>query len=248
MGKKIDRFVLTAVVGTLFYLYYRGALESDFIAVPLALLSCAVVRRLFKSLFLRLSDSRPFKKRQIRRSANGAVMRLACLEREAALADVESLLRKHYADDFSVALIQSHPSAQVQINEIFDSWKQNRDCERLALCATCQSDSAAQALAASLKAPKVAIVNADVLTRLIAEHPDGLMPETDRSTPARLKIKRLALLLFNRRSAPRNLLFSVSMLAMYLLTGNIGYLLCACVLAAISLFSLKRMTAPERLF
>ena len=93
-----------------------------------------------------------------------------------------------------------------------------------------------------------ALVDSVALARLIAEHPEVLISEDRHCPPAKLKFRRLGILLFNRRSAPKNLLFALFMAVMYFLTANPAYLLCSAALMVIALLSLRRAAAPEKLF
>lgn len=248
MGKKIDGFVLTAAVGVLLYLYFRSGTGSDAIAVILALMSCALLRKLVRRIGKLLAGKPFLQKRRVRREASGAILRLACLDEEDALRDVRQLLSKHYGGDFAVELVQAHPSEHLRPGTVFELWKKNRGCARLAVCTTCAAEPDCKAVAASLKAPQVAVVDSAVLTRLIAEHPEGLVFAGESCPPARLKLRKIGILLFNRRNAPKNLLLSLFLALLYFLTGNPADLLGCAFLTLISLISLRRAPAPEKLF
>ena len=81
---------------------------------------------------------------------------------------------------------------------------------------------------------------------MIAEYPEGMIPENVPKAP--LRLRHAANLLINRKNAPRNLLFSVSMLLMYALTKNILYLISALFLLAVAFLSLRRKLRPQKLF
>lgn len=248
MGKKIDRFVLNAAAGFGFYLFYRDATGSAAISVLLALLSCIILRRILRRV-LRHLNAKPFiRKRRIRRETSGAILRLACLDAESAAKDIRTLLERHYHEVFNVALIQAHPSDALTRAAVFEAWKEKRDFDRLVICATCTADTECRALAASLKSPRVALIDSAALSRLIAEHPEGLMPERIQSRPAQMKMRKYGAWMLNRRDVPKNLLLSVAMTTIYLLSGNPAYLLGAIFLLTVVLLSLRRPSAPAKLF
>lgn len=248
MGKKIDRFVLTSAAGILLYLYFRVGTGSSLLSVVLALTGCILLKKIIGILKKRLSRKAFFQKRMIRREASGAIMRLACRESETALQEVRTLLKKHYGLDFHVRLLQAHPSERLTPGSVFNLWKENRGADHLVICATCPADAACKAVAASLKSPKIALVDSDALARLIAEHPEALASARDSGTPAALKMRKFGVLLFNRRSAPKNLLLAGVMAVMYYLSANPVYLLGAAALLTVALLSLRRSAAPEKLF
>lgn len=248
MGKKIDRFVLTLACAGAFYLYYQRAFHSRPIAIGLALLSCLVCARLLNRVFALASKGRFWQRRRIRKCAGSALMHIACQPREAAIEAMERLLRSCYDGEYTVELIQAHPSASLSQNQIFETWKAHRDAQRLAICITCTVSPECRMLAASLNTPKVALIDAPLLTRLITEHPEGMALSEEKRACPRRSLRRIAALLVRRKNAPRSLLFSGAMLTMYVLSANIFYLIFAMLLLFLALVSLKTPARPARLF
>ncbi len=248
MGKKIDLFVLHVALAAAFYLYFRGAFESRAAALALALLCCFVLIRACKRLYSILARSGWLRRRGLRRGASGAVMRLACLPEEEAEVNLKALLAKCYGNLPAVAVVQQHPSLRLTEERVFEIWKAHRGKPQLAICATCKADAACRMLASSLKAPRVALVDAAALEQMICEHPDGLVVPSEKSARARLHLRRAARLLINRKNAPRNLLVAASMLALYLFSGNALYLFSALALIFLALASLRHAPRPAKLF
>ena len=248
MGKKIDRFVLEVAMAAALYLYFRGAFANRIVALVLALLSCFVLLRLGKRLCTLLRDCPLMRRRSMRRGAQGAVMRLACLPEEEAKAALEKLLKQCYGEVPALALIQLHPSLRLSEERVFEIWRRHRGKAQLAICATCRSDDSCRTLAGSLKGPRVALLDAAVLEQLICEHPEGLVAPSERCVRTRLHLKRACHLLINRTNAPRNLLMAISMLALYLFSGHALYLFCALALLLLALVSLRHAPRPARLF
>lgn len=248
MGKKIDLFVLHVALAAMLYFYFRSAFESRAAALALALLSCYLLVKLLRGLLRALSKSPWMRKRGLRRSASGAVMRLACLPREEAAEKLENLLKQCYEELPDLALVQTHPSLRLAEERVFEIWKAHRGKARLVICATCKADPACRMMAASLKAPRVALVDAASLEQLICEHPDGLIPAREKSVRARLHLRRAAALLVNRKNAPRNLLLALSMLLIYLFSGNALYLFSALALIFLAFASLRHAPRPAKLF
>lgn len=248
MGKKIDLFVLQVALAAAFYLYFRGAFQSRIVALMLALLCCFVLLRLGRKLLALVKNCRWMRRRTVRRSAHGAVMRLACLPEDEAISIVSALLSKSYGAVPELALVQQHPSLTLSGERVFEIWRAHRGSAQLAICATCRADDPCRALAASLSAPRAALVDASALEQLICEHPEGLVAPREKAARAKLQLRRAAHLLVNRRNAPRNLVLAASMLLLYLFSGNAVYLFCALALLLLALVSLRHAPRPSKLF
>ena len=248
MGKKIDLFVLQVAVAAAFYLYFRGAFRSRILALLLALLGCFVLLHLGRKLLALAKNCRWMRRRAVKRGANGAVMRLACLPEEEALSTVRTLLEKCYGALPTLALVQQHPSLRLSEERVFELWRAHRGEAQLAICATCRCDDPCRALAASLRAPRIALVDASALEQLICEHPEGLVAPREKAVRAKLHLRRAAQLLLNRKNAPRNLLLAASMLLLYLFSGSIVYLICSIALVLLALISLRHAPRPSKLF
>lgn len=247
MGKKIDRFVCTLVIAAALYFYFRAALGNRLLALALALFACAVLCRLLRRLWTRLSKGKWIQMRRIRKSAGSISMYLACLPREEALAKLEMLLKKSYAGEYAVELVQAPPSGSLSQRELFEVWKTHRDAERLAVCATCECDSSCRMLAATLRQPRIALIDAQLLAQLAAAHPGVLELPGEAQRPHR-QLGRSLHLLINRKNAPRCFLFSVSMLILYALSANPYYLISSMAFLFLALASLHRAPRPAKLF
>ena len=248
MGKKIDLFVLQVALAAAFYLYFRGAFRSRILALGLALLCCFVLLRLGSRLLALMKNCRWMRRRTLRRGANGAVMRLACLPEEESMSALTALLNKCYDAVPDIALVQQHPSLRLSEERVFELWRARRGKEHLAICATCRADDSCRALAASLRLPCVALVDASALEQLICEHPEGLLAPRDKAVRTKLRFHRAAQLLVNRRNAPRNLILAASMLVLYLFSGSAIYLFSALALLLLALISLRHAPRPSKLF
>lgn len=248
MGKKIDLFVLQVALAAAFYLYFRSAFQSRIVALMLALLCCFVLLRLSKKLLSLLKNCRWMRRRAVRRGAHGAVMRLACLPEDEAISIVSALLNRSYGAVPELALVQQHPSLRLSEERVFELWRAHRGSAQLAICATCRADDPCRALAASLRAPKLALVDASALEQLICEHPEGLVAPREKTVRARLQLRRAVHLLVNRKNAPRNMVLAASMLLLYLFIGNAVYLFCALALLLLALISLRHAPRPSKLF
>ena len=248
MGKKIDLFVLQLALAAAFYLYFRGAFKSRILALALALLCCFVLLRLGRRLLAHFKNCRWMRRRAVRRGANGAVMRLACMPEDEAMSTLRALLEKCYGALPELALVQQHPSLRLSEDRVFELWRAHRGEAQLAICATCRADDPCRALASSLRSPRVALVDASALEQLICEHPEGLVAPREKAVRAKLQLRRAVQLLVNRKNAPRNLLLAASMLGLYLFSGNIVYLICAIALILLALISLRHAPRPSKLF
>ena len=253
MGKKIDAFVLTLAAACGFYLYFCGAFHNRAVALILALVSCFALSKLVRRILAVAARGRFMQKRRVRKSARGAVMQLACGDAEEVRESLSGLLRASYAsecpDPLPMELIQLHPSTKLPQDRLFDAWRKHLGQDRLAVCCTCPADSDCRILAASLRAPRVALVDSGYLARLIAEHPEGFThADAAPARRARLRLRRVASMLINRRNAPQGLVFTLALLLMYALSANIIYLIASMVLLFLVLASFHRAPRPAKLF
>ena len=175
-------------------------------------------------------------------------MTLAMLPQEEAQKKLSALIGRCYGEDILPCVIQNHPSTALSTQQVFDAWKQYRRQDKLVICATCPADTACRSFAASLKSPKTALIDADMLSQMIAEHPDGFVFEKGNCGKARLRIRHAAGLLFNRRNAPRCLVISICMLALGFIAGRLPCLVAGLLLLISALVSLKRVPRPAQLF
>lgn len=247
MGKKIDGFMLTLGMAVIFYHFFYRAFHDRRAAIALALFCCAVLSKLIKRLFSLFARLPWMQRRRIRRHTGGALMRLACMDENEALLSVEKLLALSYRNSAPVALVQAHPATSLNGEKIFEAWRAHQGEERLVICATCKCDMSNRMLAQSLKQPKLALIDAEALSLLVAEHPEGLLSKAD-TKPPRLRLRYGLQMLIDRKNAPRCLLFSISMLSMYIFSGNVFYLIAALLLFMIALVSLHRAGRPAKLF
>ena len=248
MGKRVDGFVCFLLLAAGFYLYFRGAFENRLLCIVLAL-GCALISgKIFRTLFGRICRMNCFKKRSLRKKSGGVLMHLACMEHDAAFETLRQLLENNYDEDYQLVFLQQHPSLQLSQASIFETWRSKRECKHLLICTTGRADAAARIFAESLTCPKVAVVDADILSRLIAENPLSVPDAEGSASKGRLRLQQAGALLLRRRNAPRCFILSFSMLGMYLLSAKILYLACALALLFLTLLSLRGAKKPRKLF
>lgn len=247
MGKKIDRFVLSLLLAGGFYLYFYRALGNRWAALALALCCFALASRLLRGAGALIGRMPWLRRRRIRRNASGALMRLACMPRDEALRAMEALLHRAYAGEYAVELAQLPPSAALRQEQLFEIWRAHSGEARLAVCASGRASEEARALAANLRAPLVAIVDAPLIAQLYAEQPDA-MPACETAARPKRALRHVRALLLRRKNAPRSLLLSASLLLLYILSANIFYLIFSMLLLFLALASLKAPSRPAALF
>ena len=94
----------------------------------------------------------------------------------------------------------------------------------------------------------MAVIDASALSQLIAEHPDGLYRPEERHERRKLRLKHMLSLILCRKNSPRCLLFSATMMIVYLLGGNVWYLGSAMLLFFTGMVSLRHTNRPAKLF
>ena len=175
-------------------------------------------------------------------------MQLACMEPESARQHLANLLKKCYDCNAPLELIQAPPSSSLAQERVFELWKAHRAEGQLIICASCASDRGCQSLCASLKQPKIALLDAEALAQLLAEHPEFRPAEEPEERRKKRRFRQISALLIQRRNAPRCLLFSAAMLLMYLLDGRMSNLIASMALLFLALTALKRPSRPAKLF
>ena len=229
------------------YLYFSKRFKNKLLPIAAALLACILAGKLTTKAIGIVRRIPIIRKRKIRRNTGAAMLRIACLPQEQAHRDISQLIRKCYpGSEFTLEIIQQHPSLKLSEAAVFQAWKKHTDADRIVICASCRTDPVVRAFSASLPAPKIILIDSDMLSQMIAEYPEGMIPKSAPKAPMRLR--HAANLLINRKNAPRNLLFSASMLLMYFLTSNIFYIISALFLLIIAFLSLRRKLRPQKLF
>lgn len=248
MGKKIDRFVLTTVFTSGLYFYFQSAFHNHILAISLAFFCCAIIIKTLHHVWRRFENTTWKQKRNLRSKASGVLMRIASMEETTASEYMRRLLMVGYGwnEPFHSELL--HPSIQLSRESIFNTWRAHRDVEKIVICTTAKCTSDAKIFASSLKTPRVAVVDGEVLSQLIAEHPEECCLDEPVRKKCTLRIKQLAQLALNRRNVPRCLLFAFSMLTMYVFSANVYYLVASLLLFFIAMVSLRRVNKPAKLF
>lgn len=214
-GKIADRIMFTLLGGTLLYLFFLNAWGSIPLACALAFLSCLSMRFLIKK--------RPVRYKCTRRQAESILLSIAVSDDDSAHEALKDLIFKKYpGESCTLVPVLKHPSASLSTGDVFSHWKKHRGEERLLIAATCVSDARAVMYANELRSPKVAVIDRRKLLRIIRTS----CPPPEKTAPASLitRLKSIPGRLSLRFSAPKNALFGVLFILMYLFSGNGVYL------------------------
>lgn len=248
MGKKIDRFMLTIILSAVLFFYFESVFGNRIPALIASVFVCMLITRLLKRIFKWAKGTPWMQKQNIRRHSKGVLMEFACMEKEEALVKIEALIKTTYGNNAPVELELLHPSTQLTSEKVFEMWRKHRNEQKLVICTTGKCPSEVRIFASGIKAPQVAVVDGTILSQLIAEHPQKYTIPPFEKKRHRLRAGHIARLIFNRRNAPRGILFSFSMLVMYVLSGNLYYLIAALVLLFTVMISLRKSSRPAKLF
>ena len=248
MGRHVDGFVCSVLVAAGFYVYFRGAFENRLLCGVLALGCALIAGKIFRSVFGRIGRLNCFKKRSLRKKSGGVLMHLACMEQDAALDVLRQLLEKSYDEEYRLVFLQLHPSLPLSQAKIFETWRSERGCPRLLICTTGRADASSRVFAESLSHPKVAVIDADILSRLIAENPFPVPAAEETGLKGKQRLHQAAALLLRRKNVPRCFVLAFSMFGMYLLSAKVLYLACALALLFLTLASLRSAKKPRKLF
>lgn len=249
MGKKIDAYFLTVLVAICFYLYFFQATQKTIPSLVAALICCVIIVKTFKRVLKNLSNSKHLRKRRYRKHAKGMIMELACADPENTSARLKSLLENNYQEHYNMEFIQSHPDEKLTHNAVFQGWKKHRGEDKLVVCATCRCDTDVRMMASSLRSPRVAIIDAEQLKCMMAENPKEFpISKSKTAFSCKFFIWKLRKHIFCRRNAPRCILFALSSILMYIISGNIIYLCSSMFLFIIAILSLRHVSGSAKLF
>lgn len=248
MGRKTDRFLFTLFGAVLFYFHFRARFNSRIICCLLALFSSAVILRLIYSIAKLLSGFGPLRRRALFKNAGSSLVRLACMETEQASQIVTSLIRAQYRESCDCVFLQLHPSLKLTAESVFSTWRAHAGSARLVICTSAKADPPVHLFARSMNAPKTALLDAQSLLSLIAEHPEIVPGRQDEPKIRINPIKRAFCLLKQPRNSLRCLMLSASMLLLYVFSGGILYLISALLLFWFAIAALRIRKMPVKLF
>lgn len=233
MGKLIDRFALFALCAAAFYIFFLNAWHSIPLACLLAFLCCALLRPVLRN--------RPSRWRCSIAQAEVELLRIAELPEPEAEPLLRRLILQKYPDtSFCLATLLKHPSASISTGDVFSVWKAHRNEDALVIAATGTADARALMYAQELTAPRVALIDRRILLRIIRE--TGMCASAPTPTPLGKRLRRFWANLSARHIGPKNALFGLTLLGMYLLVGNPLYLVLSMAILfwfGISLFNTR---------
>ena len=217
MAGFIDRAALLSAAALGFYLYFLNAWQSVPLACLLAYICCAILEALL--------ERRPRRARLSRGEARRWLRRVAELPDEDAQRQIEALVRWRWPEEsFTLLPLIRYPEASLSAGDVFGLWKRNRDVDRLLIACTCGCDSRAAALAKALNAPKVAIVDLRRLTAILRRKGCPYGQSEAEKTSLRVRLGAFIAGMRAKKPTPREALWGVGALALYLLWGNPLYL------------------------
>ena len=215
-GMRVDRAAGGMLAATAFYLLFLNAWRS----VPLA---CALA--FFCALLLRhLTLRRPPRRKCAPSQAEAALEAIAALPEGEAAPMLETLVRPRLPDAaFNLVPILRLPDASLSAADVFHAWKTHRDAQTVVVAATCRADPRALSRARECESPRVIVVDAPVLRRLMRAQ--GVPERLVQSSPGPAAwLRRVLRRIMDRPVRPRSALLALSMLAIYLAMGNPLYL------------------------
>lgn len=240
MASFIDRVTLSLFGAAAYYLFFLNATGNIPLACGAAFACTALSRMLLRGL--------PLIHHTTAAQARAELMRIAGLDDESAGHALEALIQKRWpGESFRLAPVLKHPEATMSSGDVLNAWKANRDAERLVVAATCPCEPRAAFFARELSGPVVAIMDSRRLTRLLRALPVDQLPRPPRPRPGAV-IRRLWAGLESSRFSPGSALLALSMLGIYILTGNGWYLFPSLAVAAHAGIALIRHGNGKRLF
>ena len=156
--------------------------------------------------------------------AAAALEAIAALPEGEAAPMLETLVRPCLPDAaFNLVPILRLPDASLSAADVFHAWKTHRDAQTVVVAATCRADPRALSRARECESPRVIVVDAPVLRRLMRAQ--GVPERLVQSSPGpAARLRRVLRRVMDRPARPRSALLALSMLAIYLAMGNPLYL------------------------
>ena len=228
IGRWIDRAALTILGVTGLYLFFLNAGFSIPLSAVLAFACAALERYVYRY--------RPWRDRVTMDRAR------AGLDAIARMPEVEALTAlRRLTDHDEILPLLRHPKGNLPAGEVFGLWRTHLGEDALTIAATCPAAPEATALAETLTGPKVTLIDSSVLIKAIRR--TGLYaPPEPEPEPLRHRLRRF-LRRFDRPASPRALLYGISLLGMYLLTGHFPCMLGA--LAVIGMTGVRFIRARQ---
>ena len=240
MKSYIDRaFGLIAVMALGFFLGWAAT------GRPAPGVAAAVLMAVLALLTWRAWQAGPGRRRSLLRERAAAAKALvATWARQPDADDLRRRLQARYGPgDYALELFALHElGPALGASQVLDAWRAHAGRDQLLLCATGPVSAQARSAAHALEKPVVRVLDGAALAKVAAY---GDLPLPD---PPRRKARRMPLALPQRSRAPAILAYGAVMLAMYLVLGQVLYLVLALSLLALGLLCLRRPGPPEELF
>lgn len=210
IGRWIDRAALMALGATALYLFFLNAGAG----IPLSMASAFICAALGRYLY----RYRPWRDRVTMNRARAGLHAIARMTDDEATAALRRLTGRE-----DVLPMLRHPYEKLPAGAVFGLWRAHLGEEALTIVTTCPAAPEAIALVETLTGPKVTLIDSPVLIKAIRR--TGLYaPPEPKPEPLRQRLRRF-LRRFDRPASPRALLYGLSLMGMYLLTGQIPCLL-----------------------
>lgn len=219
LGRWIDKITLTLLGAAGMYLLFLNAGFGIPMSAGLAFAGMALARMLY--------HSRPWRSRVTPEQTHSALTAIATLPEDEARTALKRLTGRA-----NIVPLLRYPDAHLSAGEVFAQWRDHMGSETLTLVATCPAEPEAVALVETLKDPTCEIIDSAALTKTIRA--TGLyIPKDAPRVSLRQRIRRARSRL-HRPASFRSMLYGVSLLGMYLLTGRTLCLLCGLILVGVN--------------
>ena len=205
IGRLLDRVTLTGIGAAGFYLFFLNAGAPIPVSCLLAFLCMAAARHIVVH--------RPRRHRATRTQAEAALLRIAGMPEAAAAEALRQLT--HEAE---LLPLLRHPRSQLSVDEVFELWRAHLGEEALVIASTCASESGVSPLIETLSEPRVRLIDRDALAKAIQV--TGLfVPPKVEPAPLGQRLVQAVRTLLQRPLHPRVVLYGLSLIFIYRLTG-----------------------------
>ena len=244
MGRRIDRFVLTALLAGALYVFFTNAFQSIPVASAAAFISMAILKKLSS----KLPRERIGRKRRNLAGAQAECEALSLGKRDDSEMRIREILRKAYGEipgGTQIWVILRHPAGRkISADDIAEIYRGLHDCSKAVIVSTANADNTAFSMAEKLEKPKLRLIDGEQLAKLIALHD----PHPSPSKPSKRKRFSAFKTAAGKVKTGKCFTAAVMMFTLYCLNGALAYLIGALVMLFLAGVSIKKRRVPEELF
>jgi len=250
MGKKIDRLFLkiTCIVGL--YIFFAYTYENIPMALLWTFISCVLLKSVSGHVLHFWQGGRISSAKRAKKNAADQLILWALSNEQQAADEIRALIEKAYPEQIGAetrffAILRHPQGAPFTQDDLLPLYKKSSDASQMLVASTAPIDPGTRAFAKALKNPKIALLEGAQLVSLLTRFSPA--PAAEKA-PRPKRARPILAGMIRREQSLRRALYGAGLLAMYLLIGNVLYLISALVLFLFAGLGLRKKPEPAALF